>query len=241
MAARNYGRRCAPLKTTAEAVMPYLDEFKISNVKIVHLDLRFMSALKGLSLVDCTVSTVSAACSTMVLICCWMKEGTVLLTPNLRSLTIYGGGLHKLDGSECRHALSTLCRNSSIEWVGAQPNVEILREDVQRLWEVYCWYGGVSVGSGKPGWEGKALLAGCEPRNLHLEELLNHFKLLKMKLTFPLQDSLFLYVPVGPGQLPKMAQQQQLPVRLAMQKLQTPFLIHLSDVSQTSICFGIQH
>ena len=64
---------------------------------------------------------------------CRMKHGTVLVAPNLRSLNIhegypYEGGLYKLDGSKCRHALSILCRNSSIEWVGAKPNIENLRE-----------------------------------------------------------------------------------------------------------------
>ena len=77
-------RRGVALKTTAKVVMPHLAELTIaSRVQVVHLDLRFMSALKWLQLVDCAVSTVSAACRTMILIKCWMKKGTVLVTPNL--------------------------------------------------------------------------------------------------------------------------------------------------------------
>ena len=116
------------LNTTAKVVMPHLVELTLYYAKIVHLDLHFMSALKSLNLIGCTVSTVSAACSTMVLTICQMREGMVLVTPNLRSLSIKGGGLHKLDGSMCRHALSILCRDSSNEWACAKPNVEHLRE-----------------------------------------------------------------------------------------------------------------
>ena len=113
------------LETTAKVVMLYLVELTIAAVNVEYLDLRFMSALKSLSLLGCTVSTVSAACSTMRLDICRMREGTVLVTPNLRSLTIDRGGLHKLDGSRCQHALSILCMNRSfIDWVGAMPNVE---------------------------------------------------------------------------------------------------------------------
>ena len=113
------------LETTAKVVMPHLVEFTTYEVNLVHLDLHFMSALKSLTLHDCTISTVSAACSTMILCNCWMRKGTVLETPNLCSLKIDGGGLHRLDGSKCRHALSILCKNnSSIEWVGAKPNVD---------------------------------------------------------------------------------------------------------------------
>ena len=54
-------------KTTAKVVMPHLAELTIYDASIVHLDLQFMSALKRLSLLCCTVSPVSAACSTMVL------------------------------------------------------------------------------------------------------------------------------------------------------------------------------
>ena len=118
------------LETTAKVVMPHLVEFEILNVNIVHLDLHFMSALKSLRLINCNVSTVSAACSTMVLKYCRMREGTVLVTPNLRSLTVDKGGLYKLDGSKCRHALSIWCKASYIEWVGAKPNVKNPREDV---------------------------------------------------------------------------------------------------------------
>ena len=116
-----------PLATTAIVVMPHLVELLIMQANMVHLDLHFMSALKSICLINCTVSTVSAACSTMMLDSWWIKKfkmGTVLVTPNLRSLTIYNGGLHKLDGSKCRHALSILYRHSSIEWVGAKPNLE---------------------------------------------------------------------------------------------------------------------
>ena len=114
------GQRNAALETTAKVVVPHLVELDISRVNLVHLDLHFMSALKSLTLRNCNVFTVSAACSTMVLKGCWMREGTVLVIPNLRSLTISYGGLCELDGSECRHALSIVCRGSSIEWVGAQ-------------------------------------------------------------------------------------------------------------------------
>ena len=113
------------LKTTAKVVLPHLVEFEIFNMNTVHLDMRFMSALKSLSLVDCNVSTVSAACSTMILESCWMREVAVLVSPNLRSLTIDGGGVHKLAGSTCRHALSILCKTSSVEWIGATPSKEI--------------------------------------------------------------------------------------------------------------------
>ena len=117
------------LATTAKVVMPHLVELTMSNVNIVHLNLHFMTALKSLRLSVCTVSIVSAACNTMELCGCGMKEGTVLVTPNLRSLTIYTGGLHKLDGSRCRYALSIMCYfDSSIEWVGAEPHVENLRD-----------------------------------------------------------------------------------------------------------------
>ena len=119
------------LETTATVVMPHLLGLTFSQMNIVHLDLHFRSALKSLTLVECTVSAVSAACSTLALYCCRMREGTVLVTPNLRSLFIYGGGLHKLDGSKCRHALSIVYKNkSSLEWVGAKPNVENPWEDV---------------------------------------------------------------------------------------------------------------
>ena len=124
-----YGRRFAALETTAKVVMSHLVELDIRRVNIVHLDLHFMSALKSLNLVDCTVSTVSAACSTMRLEFCGMNQGTVLVSPNLRSLTTLGGGLYKLDGSRCRHGLSIICMNkSSIEWIGAKPNISNLRE-----------------------------------------------------------------------------------------------------------------
>ena len=119
-----YNRRNTALKTTAKVVMPHLVELYLNTVNLGHLDLHFMSALKRLWLYNCTASTVSAACKTMETINCWMREGTVLVTPNLRSLTIFGGGLHKLDGSRCRHALSIVCKHSSIEWVGAEPNIE---------------------------------------------------------------------------------------------------------------------
>ena len=116
------------LKTTAKVFMPHLVELSISYVKIVHLDLHFMNALNNLSLVGCTAVTVSAACSTMRLEYCCMDKRTVFVSPNLRSLTIHGGGVHKLDGSRCRHALSIFCKASSIEWVGAKPSVDNLRE-----------------------------------------------------------------------------------------------------------------
>ena len=119
------------LETTAKVVMPHLVELTLMHVDVVHLDLHFMSALKNLSLEKCIVSTASAACSTMVLKHCSMNEAMVLVTANLRSLTLeWGDHLHKLDGSRCRHALSILCKNSSIEWVGAKPNIENLREVV---------------------------------------------------------------------------------------------------------------
>ena len=119
------------LETTAKAVMPHLVELDIALMKIMHLDLRFMSAPRSLDLYDCTVSTVSAACSTMVLDRLdGIGEGTVLVTPNLRSLTTVGHrgvGLYKLDGSGCRLALSIVCKLGSIEWVGAKPKVETFR------------------------------------------------------------------------------------------------------------------
>ena len=126
-----YGRRFTALKTTAKVAMPHLVELTICHAQIVHLDLHFMSALKSLRLLDCTVLTVFAACSDMVLKKCLMRNfrGTMLVTPNLSSLTIDGGGLHKLDGSRCRHASSTMCMyKSSVEWVGARPNVAYLGE-----------------------------------------------------------------------------------------------------------------
>ena len=124
------GFRIVALETTAKVVMPHLVELDIFQVDIGHLDLRFMSALKSLSLAGSTISAVSAACSTMILEYCWMNMCMVLVTPNLRSLTTWGGGLYKLGGSECRHALSILCNDdSSIEWICAKPDVEILRED----------------------------------------------------------------------------------------------------------------
>ena len=118
------------LKTTANVVMPHLVQLAISNTNMVHLDLHFMSALNSLSLVNCDVSIVSAACSTMVLEACCIRESLVLVTPNLRVLTIDTGGRHFLDGSRCWHALSIVCKDSSIEWVGAKPNVEHLTEVV---------------------------------------------------------------------------------------------------------------
>ena len=124
-----------PLETTSKVVMPHLVELNISGVNLVYLDLHFISGLKSLSLAVSTVSTVSAACSALVLdMCDGMNKGIVLVTPNLRSLTVVGyigqsgGGLHKLDGSKCRHALSIECKDSCIEWVGAKPNVENLRK-----------------------------------------------------------------------------------------------------------------
>ena len=127
-----YNRPNTALETTAEVVMPHLVELAIRRVNLVHLDLHFMSALNSLRLHDCTASTVSAACSTIILSNCWMREGTLLVNPNLRSLSIYGGqiggGLHKLDVSMCRHALSILCtNNSSIEFIGAKPSVDNIR------------------------------------------------------------------------------------------------------------------
>ena len=123
------GIRSKALATTAKVVMPHLVELKIYHVKIKHLDLHFMSALISLTLLGCIVSTVSAPCSNMRLKCGWRDETTVLVTPNLRSLTVEGVGLHKLDGSRCRHALGIWCKNKcSIEWVGARPNVEYLKE-----------------------------------------------------------------------------------------------------------------
>ena len=116
------------LETTAKVVMPHLVKLDISQVNMVHLDVHFMSALKSLNLHDCTISTVSAASSTMVLHVCWMRKGTVLVAPNLWLLRILWGGLTKLDGSKCRHALSIVCRGSSIEWVGAKPDVDDLRD-----------------------------------------------------------------------------------------------------------------
>ena len=120
--------RHAALETTAKVVMPHLVELSKSHVNVVHLDLHFMSALNSLDLFGSTISTVSADCSTMLLHACRMREGLVLVTPKLRSVNILGGGLHKLDGSKCRHALSTLCKHSSIEWVGAKPNVGSLEK-----------------------------------------------------------------------------------------------------------------
>ena len=122
------GLRFVASETTAKVVMPHLVELKIYHVKNVHLDLHFMSALKTLILAGCTLSTVSAACSTLILHNCQMREGTVLKIPNLRSLTINGEGLHKLDGTRCRHALSIVCKVGCIEWVGAKPNVDNLRK-----------------------------------------------------------------------------------------------------------------
>ena len=125
---KQYGHRPMALETTAKVVMPHLVELDISHVNIEHLDLYFMTALKSLRLVNCTVSTVIASCSTIVLVYCRMGEGTVLVTPNLRSLTIHGG-LQKLDGSKCRHALSIVYyHKGSVNWVGAKPNIENLRE-----------------------------------------------------------------------------------------------------------------
>ena len=122
------GQLYVALETTAEVVMPHLVELSISHVEIVHLDLHFMSALKSLRLFDCTVSTVSAACSTMVLEDCCMGEGAVLVTTNLRSLTIYWGGLHRLDSSRCLQAFSFLCKNSSIKWIRGKSNARNLGE-----------------------------------------------------------------------------------------------------------------
>ena len=116
------------LETSSKAVMLHLIELNIFGLDVVHMDLDFMSALKSLRLFMCTVSTVSAACSTMVLEACRIRVSLVLLTPNLRSLTTCWDGLYKLDGSRCRHALSILCKNnSSIEWVGAEPHVGKIR------------------------------------------------------------------------------------------------------------------
>ena len=125
-----HGLHYVALETSAKVVMPHLVELKISHTKIVHLDLRFVSALKRLSLVECTFSTVSAACRTMRLEFCFMREGRVLVTPNLRSLFVFLGGQHKLDGSRCQHALSIVCKDSSVEWVGARPIVKNLSEVV---------------------------------------------------------------------------------------------------------------
>ena len=135
------GGRTVALETTAKVVMPHLVELTITHMNIVHLDLHFMTALKKLSLVDCIVSTVSAACSTMVLQSCWMREGTVLVSPNLRFLAICGGGLHVLDGSKCRHALSISCMDGSIEWAGARPNLENFGEVVEpkKLFDIDSW------------------------------------------------------------------------------------------------------
>ena len=113
MTAQRCDQRNVALETTAKVVMPHLVKLTISWFEMVHLDLRFMSALKSLDLYDCTVSTVSAACTTMDLTLRTKREGTVLVTPNLRSLAIHGGG--KLDGSRCRHALSIVCRVGSID------------------------------------------------------------------------------------------------------------------------------
>ena len=120
------------LKITAKVVTPHPVELSLACMKIVHLDLHFMSALKSLSLLDCYVNTVSAACSTMRLEFCRMSKGLVLVTPNLRSLTIdMGGGLpYLLDASRCRHALSIVCKHTAIEWIGAKPDVESLRDVV---------------------------------------------------------------------------------------------------------------
>ena len=140
-----YNRQNVALETTAKVVMPHLVELRVSYVNMVHLDLHFMSTLKSLSLSDCIVSAprsaVSAACSTMVLHNCQMRKGTVLVTPNLRSLIIYGGGLHKLDGSKCRHALSILFKESSIEWVGPSPMYQTLRR-LKNQKAFLTWYTG---------------------------------------------------------------------------------------------------
>ena len=67
---RRYTDLGVALETRAKVVMPHLVELTIYQFDTVHLDLRFMSALKSLTLLDCTVSTVSAACSTMVMFTC---------------------------------------------------------------------------------------------------------------------------------------------------------------------------
>ena len=74
------GHRVVVLETAANVVMPHVVELDISHMNMVHLDLRFMSALRSLNLVYCTASTVSAACSTMVLEDCRMRDGTVLVS-----------------------------------------------------------------------------------------------------------------------------------------------------------------
>ena len=83
-----HSRHYMALETTAKVVMPHLVELTLTHVNIVHLDLRFMSALKSLSLLDSINdtkgSTVSAACITKRVEYCGMWEGTVLVTPNLR-------------------------------------------------------------------------------------------------------------------------------------------------------------
>ena len=134
-----HGQHNVALETTAKVVMPHLVELGITYMNMVHLDLQFMSALKSLSLHGCTVSIVSAACSTMVLDGgCQVRKGTMLVTPNLRSLTVIGAGqLYKLDGSRCRHALSILCKGSRKSGLVPNPMLKITGRTYRRIKELF--------------------------------------------------------------------------------------------------------
>ena len=107
---------CAPLAATAKMAMPRMDSLTLCHVDLGHLGLDFMPALRTLSLCNSTVSSISTACSTLQLTNCQLRV-SLLLPPTLRSLTVIGGGPHRLDRSLCRQTFTFAHADTPVEWV----------------------------------------------------------------------------------------------------------------------------
>ena len=106
----------APLAATAKVGMPRMDSLTLCHVDLGHLGLDFMPALRTLNLCNSTVSSISTACSTLQLTNCQLRV-SLLLPPTLRSLTVIGGGPHRLDRTLCRQTFTFAHADTSVEWV----------------------------------------------------------------------------------------------------------------------------